>query len=74
MKADSRNPEKKSGIQVTFGDKISMTSKRKQFSHGPHGAEKTRNFNFLDFLLFLFLAAWVFFVNLADLSIEGTST
>ena len=56
------------------GDKISMTSKRKQFSHGIHGAAKTRNFNFLDFLLFLFLTVLFFFVNLADLSIEGTST
>lgn len=72
IKADSRNPEQKLGIQVTIGDKISMTSNH--FSHGIHGAAKTRNFNFLDFLLFLFLRVFIFLENLADLSIEGTST
>lgn len=71
MKADSKN-------QVTNDDKTSMTSKQfphrsLHFKHRIQGA-KTRNFNFLDFLLFLFLKVLLFFVSLADLSIEGTST
>ena len=57
-----------------MGDKISLTSKCEQTPQFHGAGAKTRNFNFLDFLLFLFLSGFVFFANLADLSIEGTST